>query len=276
MKKNDFLSEEIAGEKMSKNGFDLIRIQTNENEEQVVSGRDLHEFLEVGTQYSKWIERKIDKYGFIENIDFAAVSQKRLTAQGNETTYFDHIMKISMAKEISMTENSKKGRQARLYFIKCEEAWNNEDMILARAFKIQNRKMLEYAKRIESMEIELKQKDQIISEYEPKASYYDLVLQSKGLISISLIAKDYGMSAIAFNKKLHELEIQYRQGGTWLLYQKYSGFGYTKSTTFADEKTGFSKMSTKWTQKGRLFLYETLKATEFFLSLSSKSFCRQK
>ena len=58
---------------------------------------------------------------------------------------------------------------------------------------------------------------------------------------------------------LIRLGIQYRQGGTWLLYQKYSGFVYTKSTTFADEKTGFSKLSTKWTQKGRLFLYETLK-----------------
>lgn len=65
---------------------------------------------------------------------------------------------------------------------------------------------------------------------------------------------------VVSGRELHELEIQYRRGGTWLLYQKYSGFGYTKSTTFADEKTGFSKMSTKWTQKGRLFLYETLKA----------------
>lgn len=260
MKKNEILSEEIAGEHMSGNGFDLIRIQTNENEEQVVSGRELHEFLEVKTKYVDWIDRKIKKYGFAENRDFVAISQKREVANGGYKMVDDYIMKISMAKEISMTENSEKGRKARLYFIKCEEAWNNEDMILARAFKIQNRKMIEYAKRIENMEIELKQKDQIISEYEPKASYYDLVLQSKGLISISLITKDYGMSAITFNKKLHELGIQYRQGGTWLLYQKYSGFGYTKSTTFADEKTGFSKMSTKWTQKGRLFLYETLKA----------------
>ena len=259
MKKNVMLPEEMADKQMSGNGFELIRIQTNENEEQVVSGRDLHNFLEAGTQYSKWIERKIGKYGFVENIDFVTVSQKRLTAQGNETTYFDHLMKISMAKEVAMTENSQKGKQARLYFIKCEEAWNNEDMILARAFKIQSKKMLEYVKRIENMEIELKQKEQIIAEYEPKASYYDLVLQSKDLISITLIAKDYGMSAVTFNRKLHELGIQYRQGGTWLLYQKYSGSGYTKSTTFADEKTGFSKLSTKWTQKGRLFLYEILK-----------------
>lgn len=74
MKKNEILSEEIAGEHMSGNGFDLIRIQTNENEEQVVSGRELHEFLEVKTKYVDWIDRKIKKYGFAENRDFVAIS----------------------------------------------------------------------------------------------------------------------------------------------------------------------------------------------------------
>ena len=264
MKKNEILSEEIAGEHMSGNGFDLIRIQTNENEEQVVSGRELHEFLEVKTKYVDWIDRKIKKYGFAENRDFVAISQKREVANGGYKMVDDYIMKISMAKEISMTENSEKGRRARLYFIKCEEAWNNDDMILARAFKIQNRKMVEYARRIESMEIELKQKDQLIAEYEPKVNYCDLVLASPNAVPISLIAKDYGMSAIAFNKLLHDLGIQYKQCGTWLLYQEYAGFGYTKSSTYLDENTGFTKMNTKWTQKGRLFLYQTLKASGIF------------
>lgn len=58
----------------------LIKVQTNENNEQVVSGRDLHEFLEVKTRYNDWIERKIQKYGFIENRDFIAITQKRVTA----------------------------------------------------------------------------------------------------------------------------------------------------------------------------------------------------
>lgn len=161
MKKNEMLQEEIAGEQMSGNGFDLIRIQANENEEQVVSGRELHEFLQVKTKYVDWIDRKIKKYGFIENRDFVLVSQKWETNNPRNpyTEIQDHIMKISMAKEVAMTENSEKGCKARLYFIKCEEAWNNEDMILARAFRIQNRKMVEYAKRIENMEIELKQKE---------------------------------------------------------------------------------------------------------------------
>ena len=264
MKRNEMPQEEIAGFVLPENGFDLIRIQTNENCEQVVSGRELHEFLEVRTKYADWIDRKIKKYGFSENRDFVLVSQKWETNNPRNpyTEVQDHVMKISMAKEISMTENSEKGRRARLYFIKCEEAWNNDDMILARAFKIQNRKMVEYARRIESMEIELKQKDQLIAEYEPKVNYCDLVLASPNAVPISLIAKDYGMSAIAFNKLLHDLGIQYKQCGTWLLYQEYAGFGYTKSSTYLDENTGFTKMNTKWTQKGRLFLYQTLKAND--------------
>lgn len=112
----------------------------------------------------------------------------------------------------------------------------------------------------ERLTIENKQKDQLIAEYEPKVNYCDLVLASPNLVPISLIAKDYGMSAIAFNKLLHDLGIQYKQSGTWLLYQKYANFGYTKSTTYLDENTGFTRLNTKWTQKGRLFIYETLKS----------------
>ena len=79
-----------------------LKISINESEEQVVSGRELHEFLEVGTQYTKWFERKVEKYGFIENIDFATISQNRLTAQGNETTYKEHILKIKLYRELNL------------------------------------------------------------------------------------------------------------------------------------------------------------------------------
>lgn len=100
--------------------------------------------------------------------------------------------------------------------------------------------------------------EQRINELQPKATYYDLVLQNKSLISVSKIAKDYGKSAQWLNSKLHELGVQYKQGGTWLLYQKYADKGYTQSTTHViDEES--NKLFTKWTQKGRLFIYELLK-----------------
>lgn len=162
--------------------YELIKVQTNENNEQVVSGRDLHKFLEVGTQYSKWIERKIDKYGFIENIDFATISQKRLTAQGNETTYIDHLMKLSMAKEVAMTENNEKGKQARLYFIKCEEAWNSPEMILSRANQLSARMIENYTQKISTLEFTIQQQA-------PKVLFADAVATSDTSILIGDLAK---------------------------------------------------------------------------------------
>lgn len=125
--------------------------------------------------------------------------------------------------------------------------------------------LIDYAetkKEKEKLQLENSQQKQLIAEYEPKVNYCDLVLKSPNAVPISLIAKDYGLSAIAFNKLLHKLGIQYKQCGTWLLYQEYAGFGYTKSSTYLDEATGFTKMNTRWTQKGRLFLYQTLKAND--------------
>lgn len=98
----------------------------------------------------------------------------------------------------------------------------------------------------------------LATEMAPKALYCDMVLQCKNLVPVSLIAKDYGMSAAAFNTLLYDLGVQYPMGGTWVLYQKYAGNSYTKTRTYhVGEYT--SALHTSWTQKGRLFLYEFLK-----------------
>lgn len=114
----------------------------------------------------------------------------------------------------------------------------------------------------EKLELSNKMKDQQIAELKPKADYCDVILQNKGLSSINAIAKDYGMSGTAMNKKLHKLGVQYKQGNIWLLYKKYQDKGYTQSETInIIRSNGFpdTTMHTKWTQKGRLFLYELLK-----------------
>lgn len=106
-----------------------------------------------------------------------------------------------------------------------------------------------------------RQKKQIEAD-RPKVSYCDEILRCENAILATTIAKDYGMSAVAFNRKLNELGIQYKRGGTWFLYDKYAGKGYTRSETYkyADgDGRNCASVSTKWTQKGRLFLYERLK-----------------
>lgn len=104
--------------------------------------------------------------------------------------------------------------------------------------------------------------EQLIGELKPKADYTDRILQNKGLVTITQIAKDYGMSGQAMNEKLHEMKIIYKLGKQWLLYAKYHGKGYTHSETVDfthKDGTPDVTMNTKWTQKGRLFLYNELK-----------------
>lgn len=116
--------------------------------------------------------------------------------------------------------------------------------------------------KIEALQLDNSVKDQQIAEMQPKASYYDMILQCKDLISVTEIAKDYGMSAKTFNKKLHELGVQYKQSGIWFLYAKYQSSGYTKTKTQNYSKpdgTQGAKTHMYWTQVGRLFLYDLLK-----------------
>ena len=104
----------------------------------------------------------------------------------------------------------------------------------------------------------LKAEQEKVRRLEPKADYYDMILQGEDLIPTTIIAKDYGMSGKGFNQMLHDLGIQYRQSNTWLLYQSYADRGYTQSKTYAIDAER-SVMHTYWTQKGRLFLYDLLK-----------------
>ena len=116
-------------------------------------------------------------------------------------------------------------------------------------------------KTVEQKEVIESQNNQITL-MKPKATYYDLVLQTKNAVNITTIAKDYGLSAVTLNKKLHDYGVQYKQGGTWLLYQQYADKGYTKTKTGVyTNKAGeeYASVHTQWTQKGRMFIYEILK-----------------
>ena len=103
---------------------------------------------------------------------------------------------------------------------------------------------------------------QQIGELQPKASYYDLVLNCKDLVAISTIAKDYGMSATKLNHLLSAKKVQYKQGKIWLLYQRHAVHGYTSTKTHSypgSDGEMHSRPHTYWTQKGRLFIYNLLK-----------------
>lgn len=139
-----------------------------------LSARELHEFLGIGTQYTKWFDRMCE-YGFTENIDYRTISQKRLTTQGNETTYTDHEITIEMAKEIAVIQRSDKGKQARQYFIELEKKWNSPEFVMNRALQISK-------KQVEKLILENQ-------ELKPKALFADAVATSTNSILVGELAK---------------------------------------------------------------------------------------
>lgn len=116
---------------------DLIKVKFDETSDTMptISGRELHQALEVQTQYTKWFSRMCE-YGFTENSDYLAISQKRLTAQGNETTFTDHALSIEMAKELCMIQRTPKGKECREYFLEIEKKWNSPEAVMARALNL--------------------------------------------------------------------------------------------------------------------------------------------
>lgn len=230
---------------------ELIKTTVSENGEILVSGRELHEFLESSERYSKWFERMLG-YGFTEGIDYTPYQKVH---PQNKQEILDHALKLDMAKEISMLQRNEKGKQARQYFIEVEKRWNDPDMIVKRAYEILQRK-------VEKLTTQNLMLEQQVKEMKPKVDYVDTILKNKGLVSMTQIAKDYGMSAEKMNKILHELKVQFKQGKQWFLYSKYHDKGYTQSETIPitrSDGTPDITLNTKWTQKGRLFLYELLK-----------------
>lgn len=145
-----------------------------------------------------------------------------------------------------------------------DELLNNPDLVIQAMTKLKEERLktekLEAEK--EMLALENKAKEQVINELRPKLNYLDVILGSKNLLNITQIAKDYGMSGVTMNKILEGLNIQYKQRDQWLLYSKYQSMGYTSSETVSYYDTRGqlqTRLATKWTQKGRLFLYEILK-----------------
>ena len=115
---------------------------------------------------------------------------------------------------------------------------------------------------IKQLEDSVQQMDKVITELTPKADYADRILSSNDCMTVTQIAQDYGLSAVSFNRILSRAGIQRKVGEQWILYAEYQGKGYVQNKTYDYEKangTTGTKLSTVWTQKGRLFLYNRLK-----------------
>lgn len=128
---------------------ELVNITLNENHEPVVSARDLHKGLEVKSKYNDWLKRMLD-YGFSEGIDYIAITQKKVTAQGNQSEFIEHVFNLDAAKEIAMIQRNDKGKEVRKYFIQVEKDFNSPEKIMARALLMADQKVHKLEAQIEA------------------------------------------------------------------------------------------------------------------------------
>lgn len=159
---------------------ELLKVNYD-NDRITLSARELHEFLGVSTRYNDWIKRMVE-YGFNENTDYQAITQKRVTAQGNETSFIDHEITLDMAKEIAMIQRSDKGKEVRQYFLELERRWNSPEAVMNRA--------LEYSRK--QVKALMEEKQGLIEEnnqLKPKALFADAVSASDESILIGQLAK---------------------------------------------------------------------------------------
>ncbi len=156
----------------------LIKVTTNERDEQLVNGRDLWAFLTIKTKFADWIKNSIRDFDFIEGQDFELFS-KFLETGGRTKEY---VLKIDMAKELSMLARNDKGKEARKYFIEVEKAWNLPELVMARALQFANQKILTYQDNITQLE-------KTVEKQKPKVLFANSVASSKTSILIGELAK---------------------------------------------------------------------------------------
>ena len=240
---------------------ELIKIEVKDGQ-QLASGRELHKFLEIGTEYMKWFSRMIN-YGFVENVDFIVIvkNDEDDTAFGGIRKSTDHLIKLNMAKEISMLQRNEKGKEARTYFIKCEEAWNSPEMILARANQIQSRMIEDYTKKIEVLENK-------IQEDKPKVEFYNDVTDSKHTCDMQTVAKVLNFKGVGRNTLFEILRNENILQPDNKPYQKFVDAGWFRliETKYNDEMSGELRIYFKTVvfQKGIEKISNILKQLGYF------------
>ncbi|HDY5070464.1 TPA: phage antirepressor KilAC domain-containing protein [Staphylococcus aureus] len=229
--------------KTKSNIGEMFNIQEKENGEIAISGRELHQALEVSTRYDKWFER-MTEYGFENGIDFISQVEK-VHGQKRASTYeqVNHILTLDTAKEIAMIQRSEPGKRARQYFIQVEKAWNSPEMIMQRALKIANNTINQLETKIE--------RDK------PKIVFADAVATTKTSILVGELAKIIKQNGVNIGQR--RLFEWLRQNGFLI---KRKGVDYNMPTQYSMERELFEIKETSITHSdGHTSISKTPKVT---------------
>ena len=220
---------------------ELIAV-TYENDRPVVSARDLHNLLEVKTAYKDWFPRMCE-YGFTEGQDYCSFLSNRVDGLPGKPRQ-DAAITLDMAKEICMLQRTEKGKQARQYFIQLEKDWNSPEKVMARALDIAHKQL----KSLEAKNAELTVENTIM---QPKAAYFDQLVDRNLLTSFRDTAKQFGMAPKAFTGYLMEHKYIYRDKKGKLMPYEDKNDGLFEVKECFNEKTQWSGVQTLVTPKGR-------------------------
>lgn len=240
---------------------ELIKVQVSQGGKQVVSAKELYEFLGFDkSQWKRWYAKNIEKNTFAaKGIDWEVLDIMSKSPEMGRPTQ-DFAITLDFAKRLAMMSRTEKGEQARQYFLEMERKAQNPLQNISRLdmakmlLEAETEKVM-LAERVEAQTKEL----QIAA---PKVQYYNEVLQSDSLIPTTVIAKELGISAVALNKALQSKKVIYKVGDTWVPYQQYQNRGFTKpKTTVYTTNTGETKtvIHTYWTESGRSFIHSIMK-----------------
>ena len=217
---------------------ELIKVNYD-NDTPTVSGRELHELLDVKTAYKDWFPRMCE-YGFAEGTDFCSFLSE--STGGRPAT--DHQLTIEMAKEICMLQRNDKGKQVRQYFLNLEKAWNTPEMIMSRALKMAENQIC----KLQAVNSELTVKNQIL---QPKADFFDELIDRHLLTSFRETAKELNIKEKKFINFLIDKKYIYRdKKGKLMPYSSKNNGLFELKETF-NEKTQWSGTQTLITPKGR-------------------------
>lgn len=223
---------------------EIIKVTYKDDGSPTVSGRELHEALEIGTKYADWFKRMCE-YGFVENEDYVRFSNLGSETQHGGQNKTDHALTIPMAKELCMLQRTDKGREIRKYFIAVEEQWNSPEAIMARALKLANVQL----KALQVTVSELTVENQIMK---PKADYFDDLVDRNLLTGIRETAKELKLKQTVFVNFLLEKKYLYRdQKGKLMPYQKHVDGGLFELKESTNQKTGWGGTQTMITPKGK-------------------------
>ena len=220
---------------------ELIKIDYD-SERPTVSGRELHEFLQVDSNYTTWFKRMAD-YGFTEGEDYVPILENRVDGLAGKPRT-DHQLTIDMAKELCMIQRNERGKQARQYFISVENQWNSPDAIMQRALQIANARVKKLTADVSALAVE----NQILL---PKAEYFDQLVDRNLLTNFRDTAKQLGIKEREFVKFLIEKKYIYRDRGGKLHPYAQKSDGLFEIKECFNEKTNWSGTQTLITPKGR-------------------------